>query len=88
MRSNSTYDHVYTDLGSYNGNPIAVGGYFNHSSKVEVIDGPVNSCIVFWILKSKSLRKGFGFEIQKTKQLLNYIQTHMFSYSMHMNKAG
>ena len=36
MRSNSTYDHVYTDLGSYNGNPIAVGGYFNNSNKVEV----------------------------------------------------
>ena len=47
MRSNSTYDHVYTDLGSYNGNPIAVGGYFNHSSKVEV-NRPVNSCVVFW----------------------------------------
>ena len=36
IRSNSTYDHVYTDLGSYNGNPIAVGGYFNNSNKVEV----------------------------------------------------
>ena len=41
MRSNSTYDHVYTDLGSYNGNPIAVGGYFNYSSKVEVTTPPV-----------------------------------------------
>ena len=41
MRSNSTYDHVYTDLGSYNGNPIAVGGYFNNSNKVEVTTPPV-----------------------------------------------
>ena len=36
MRFDSNYEHVYTDLGSYNGNPIAVGGYINETSKAEV----------------------------------------------------